>query len=492
MYKANVFIPVLLAAILPACTLGPNYNGAPDAAIPAVEGRIFARADTDATNTSAPVSRWWEALGDPVLDRLIGLALQANPDIDVARARLRQGRAALGLEKANALPKVGGSALYAHARLPSTGSLTQGSSDNSGSDEATNLNLYSAGLDASWEIDIFGGRRRTVESARATAEVSEANLADVQVSLAAEVADAYISLRDRQNRVALGDRSLTLQQKIQALTRQRYERGTASQLDVIRLDNQLEQTRADLLPLQGQLETYLNQLATLTGAVPGALDAMLAPDGKALPLPPSSVALGDPTDLLRRRPDIRAAERTLAADTAKIGQAEAARYPSLKILGILGVGGTQPSDLTHLDDFTAIAAPMLSWNFLDFGRAKSRVVQATAVWEEAEAQYKKAVLYALRDAEDSLSRFRHARITLATLARTKATSDKAVVLASQRFDAGTTTLLDVLDTTRQQMGAAQSVSEGQANLLRSYIAIQKALGLGWSTANAVDILDGRS
>jgi len=235
-------------------------------------------------------------------------------------------------------------------------------------------------------------------------------------------------------------------------------------------------------PLSAELEAYLDELATLTGDEPGVLDQTMS-TVQPIPLPPSQIAIGDPAALLQRRPDIRAAERTLAADTAKIGQADAARFPSLSFMGIIGLGGTKPGDLTHLDDFTALLAPQLSWSFLDFGRNAAKVRQAEGVRDEAEAQYHAAVLAALRDAEDSLSRFRYRRVTVATLARAKASADEALSLSRDRYAAGTTTLIDLLDAQRQQIEAQQSLSIAEAGLTGDFVAIQKALGLGW-TANA--------
>jgi NodT family efflux transporter outer membrane factor (OMF) lipoprotein len=462
-----------LALALSACTLGPVYQGPP--ATLAVQPQSFARADAAAMPATAPAQAWWLALNDAQLNQLVNQVLSANPDIAIARARLRQSRAQQRLETANGMPKIGASALYAHARLPgSTGDTPETSTD------STSLNLYNVGFDATWEIDLFGGQRRAREAAVATAEASAANLADVQVSLAAETADAYVNLRDRQARVALGEQSLKMQEQMRDLTVQRFKGGTASELDVVRLDNQLGRARTDLLPLQGQMESYLDQLATLAGMAPGSLALPLPAGAPAIPLPPAAVAIGDPGALLRRRPDVRAAERTLAADTAKIGQAEAARYPSLQLLGVVGVGGTRASDLTHLDDFSAIAAPMLSWNFLDFGRNQARVAQAGGMRDEAEAQYHKAVLGALREAEGALTGFRTARASVASLARTKASADRALVLTQQRYQAGTSTLIDLLDTTRQQVSAEQGLSQGKTQLAHSFIAIQKALGLGWS------------
>lgn len=461
--------PIALLVLLAGCTVGPNYGGPPQAA---PKAPAFVRAAQ--TSASVPVARWWEALGDPVLTDLVTRALTANPNIAVAEARLRQARAALRIERANALPSASAQAIYAHAHLPGVNFGGSGS----GSSSSTDLNLFNLGFDATWEVDLFGGQRRAIEAARAQAGTAEAHLADAQVSLSAEVAQAYVNLRDRQRRIDLSTRSVAMQEQMLALTQQRFDRGTASRLDVTRLQNQLDRTRADITPLNAELEAYLDELATLTGDAPGALDDRLK-TAQPIPLPPAEVAVGDPAALLQRRPDIRAAERTLAADTAKIGQAEAARFPKLSFMGIIGLGGTTPSDLTKLDDFTALVAPQLSWNFLDFGRNKARVVQAEGLRDEAEGQYHATVLAALRDAEDSLSRFRYRRITVATLARAKAEADEALALSEQRYKAGTSTLIDLLDAHRQQIAAEQSLSQAEAGLTGDFVAIQKALGLGW-------------
>lgn len=460
-------------ALLAGCTVGPHYAGPPQAAPKAA---AFVRADP--TPTGAPVARWWEALGDPVLDDLISRALAANPNIAVAEARLRQARAALRVQRAGELPSANAQAVYAHAHLPGVNFNGNNNGGGNSNNSSTDLDLFNLGFDATWEVDLFGGQRRAIEAARAQAGAAEAHLADAQVSLSAEVAQAYVNLRDRQRRIDLSTRSVQMQEQMLALTQQRYDRGTASRLDVTRLQNQLDGTRADITPLHAQLDAYLDELATLTGEAPGALDDRLKAV-RPIPLPPPQVAVGDPAALIQRRPDIRAAERTLAADTAKIGQAEAARFPKLSFMGIIGLGGTTPSDLTKLDDFTALVAPQLSWNFLDFGRNKARVVQAEGVRDEAEAQYRATVLAALRDAEDSLSRFRYRRITVATLARAKAEADEALALSEQRYKAGTSTLIDLLDARRQQIAADQNLSQAEAGLSGDFVAIQKALGLGW-------------
>ena len=319
-----------------------------------------------------------------------------------------------------------------------------------------------------------------MEAARAQFEAAQANVADAQVSLTAEIAQAYVNLRDRQQRIALAQQATARQQEMLRLTEQRRAQGTASALEVEQQRNQLEQSDAALLPLSAERDAYLNALATLAGEAPGALDGMLAAPAP-VPLPPAQVAVGDPAALLKRRPDIRAAERQFAAATARIGVAEAARFPSLSFMGLIGIGGTNPGDLVDLGTLAAIAMPRLSWSFLDFGRNAARVGQAEGVRDEAAAQYRQAVLNALRDSEDALSRFGARRLSVASAARSKASADRTAALTRQRFDAGTATRIQLLDAERQSLSAAQALTQGTAAMTADYIALQKALGLGWQS-----------
>ncbi|MBB4610348.1 efflux transporter outer membrane subunit [Sphingomonas yabuuchiae] len=487
MRKQLSLIPFLL---LGACTVGPNYAGPPKAiGSAATPPAGFARADNTLATTAPAVADWWTTLNDPMLNWLEERALASNPNVEVAQARLKQARSSLRLERANQAPNANASATYLHANLPelnlgggggeqggANGGASGGSA--SGSGGGTNVDFFNLGFDASWEIDLFGGRRRTVEAARASAEAAEANVADAQVSLSADVAQAYVGLRDAQQRLILAREASKMQRDTLNLTLQRFNNGTASQLEVERLRNQVESTDAQILPLSSSVETYLNALAILIGEAPGTLDQRLT-QAAPVPLPPAQVAVGDPTALLQRRPDIRAAERNLAAQTAKIGVAEAAKFPRLNLMGIIGIGGTSLDSLTDLDNLVTLGAPMLQWNVLNFGRANARVGQAEGARDEAEARYRGAVLSALRDAEDSLSRFRARRNTVATLARAKASADRSAVLMQQRYRAGAATLIDTLDAERQRVAAQQSLSQAVAGLTNDYVALQKALGLGW-------------
>lgn len=460
-------------ALLSACAVGPDYQGPPDAAPVARQAQGFHRAPVaPVDNTPPAAARWWEALNDAELNRLIARALADSPNMQAAQARLRQARAGLSQQRAAQLPTVAGNALYLHTQLPDLNGSGGGSSD---------LNLYSLGFDATWELDIFGGTRRAVEAASAQADASEADLQDMHVSLAAEVAQAYIALRDEQQRLALAVQSAALEQKMLALTEQRRARGAASDADVERLRTQLEGTRGTAIPLQAQIEASLDQLAVLTGQEPGSLDTELSPAG-ALPDVPARVAVGDPAALLRRRPDIRRAERNLAASNAQIGQQVANYFPKVNLIGNVGWGSTDIGHLFDSNNFVPVAAPILQWNILDFGRTAAKVDQAKAGRDEAAANYRAAVLSALQDAEGALSRYGRQRDSVVNLERIKASADRSLALTQQRYDRGAASLIELLDVERTRLSADQNLIAGRAQLVTDFAGLQKSLGLGWDPA----------
>lgn len=476
--------------ILAGCTAGPDYAG-PAAANAIAPPASFAR--NGGTPMAAPgVANWWTVLNDPLLDRLEADALGANSDAAMVAARLRQARASLRSERANGSPSGNAQATVLHARLPGVDLGTSDSENGQGDgqqdsgsdgDENQSLTFYNLGFDASWEIDLWGGQRRSVEAARAQAEAAEASLADAQVALTAEVAQTYVNLRDRQQRIALAAQSAERQSMLLDLVHQRHSAGTASALDVEQQRDLLEQAGAARVPLTAERDAYLNALAVLTGRAPGELDAQLSPLGP-VPLPPAEVAVGDPAALLQRRPDVRAAERQYAAATARIGVIEAARFPSLSLMGLVGLGGTSVGDVVDPDSLAALALPRLTWNFLDFGRSDAKVEQARGVQDEAAARYRGAVLKALQDSEDALARFGARRQTTASALRSLATARRTEALMRQRFEGGTATRLQVLDAERQRIGAEQTLSQATAAMTGDFVALQKALGLGWQDARS--------
>jgi len=490
-------LALLPLALLGACTVGPDYHGPPATATDAVQRGSFVRAGDPALRAAPGVARWWEGLDDATLTALVDDALAHSPTIDAAQARLREAGARLRTQRANQLPSISPSATYLHARLPGTalgggsGSGDAGGEASAGGTDSSAVDFYNLGGTASWEPDLFGARRRGIEGARATVEERFADLADAQVSLSAQVAQAYVALRDVQERVRLNAESSRLQQRQLELTRQRYAAGAASQLQVERLQNQLESTDAQRIPLGAQVAQYLDQLAVLTGRTPGALDQTLT-TAVPVPLPPAEVPIGDPAALIAHRPDIRSAERALAASNAQIGVNTAKLFPSLSFLGIFGLGGTNIGDVVDPNKLTALVAPMLSWSFLDFGRTRAAIDQSEAQRDLAAAQYRERVLEALQDAETSLSRFGNTRLQYAQLLRAEQSAARAAALNGERVAAGTSNLIDQLDVERQRLAAAIAVAQAKAQLTDSYILVQKSLGLGWSSPSPSAMTEGET
>ncbi|HEY4351560.1 MAG TPA: efflux transporter outer membrane subunit, partial [Paraburkholderia sp.] len=378
---AAALLSVLVSAlVLPGCTVGPDYHGAPAVAQDSTGSQTFVRAaHSGTTMTSAPPNQWWLAFDDPQLNELIAAAFAHSPDVRIARARLRESRAQLDQQNANELPKLSANAAALRTREPDLSAFNSGNSggSNTSSSGRGPLQLYTAGFDASWEIDLFGGTRRAIEAASTNAQAVDADLADTQVSLAAEVARTYIELRDEQTRFELAQRQAQTEQKILTLTQQRRARGTAADVDVERLTTQVENTRATLSPLDAQVTDSLDRLAVLTGRAPGALDEQLAAS-RPLPALPGTVSIGDPSAMLQQRPDIRAAERRLASSNAEIGEHVADFFPKVTLLGDIGFSASDPGHLIRKSNFSWVAVPYLQWNVFDFGRTLGSVHAAEA------------------------------------------------------------------------------------------------------------------
>jgi len=489
----------LLFALLPlalaGCTLGPDYVR-PQVAPGAMEAPRLHRAAAADIVDAPPPSQWWRTLDDPQLTWLVETALRDSPNLRAADAKLRSARGLAAQRRAERLPQVGAMAAYAHVRSPDSvkdGLREAGQGLAQASDPATgaavtqatqdvdlDTDLYLAGFDASWELDFFGRRRRALEGAAAQAQAVQAELADAQVRLAAEIGQVYLNYRGLQARIALGQDSVRDAQHSLDLVAQRRGRGAASDLQVERARGQLQQEQARLLPLQAQRDAALDQLALMVGQVPGALDARLAP---VMPLPglPAQVKVDDPAALIRRRPDVRQAERELAGANARIGEAMSGYFPQVKLFGNIAAVATKPSDL-DADSAATIAAPFLQWSILDFGRIRAQVAQARAGTQARAAAYENAVLSALQDANTSLSNFGSARKQLVVAQQAEASADRAAQLMQQRRDAGASSQIDLLDVQRQQLSARDSAAQAQVQLLVDYVALQKSLGLGWQDA----------
>ena len=469
-----------LALAVASCTVGPNYIGPPNSPPDATPGTKFVRAPASASPDEPALAQWWISLGDPVLNSLEARALAGNPGLAAALARIAQARQNVRFERAEQFPTGAAQGTYVHADLPGLNLDTAASAGESGAQklDGTSIDFFNLGLNANWEIDLWGGQRRTAEAANAQLGAAVANGADAQVQLTAEVAQAYVNLRERQHRLSSLRRDRVLRQQQLRLAEQRFQRGTTAVFVVERVRTQLNGTETDIAAVEAERDSYLNAIAALTGTTPGVLDPLLAPMS-AIPLPPASVAIGNPASLIARRPDIRAAERNLAAASARIGVVEAARLPNIGFLGILGIGGTSADELFDHDNMSKIAIPQIQWGILDFGRSLARLRQTRSGRDEALAQYQQVVLGALQDVETALARFGHQRENVAALAKISASAERSSLLMRQRYDAGVTTLGDALEAERQSHEAERNFRAGTAALTGSFVAVQKSLGLGW-------------
>ncbi|MCC6940208.1 MAG: efflux transporter outer membrane subunit [Novosphingobium sp.] len=466
----------LLATFLSGCTtVGPDYTGAPDAPVQAAARGSFLR--TPDALAQAPDARWWESLNDPVLNGLINDALNGSPTLAAANARVAQARASLAASKTAAIPSISTSFSAPYINVP--GDFLGGSEG--GRDE---INAYNLGFDAAWELDLFGGQRRKVEAASARAEASEAGVADARVTLSAEIARAYVGLRARQAMQTLQTRQLGIDLALAGLARERLQAGTAPAQPVNAAEAQAFSSEADLAKTGAEIAVLMDQIAVLTGKEPGALDAMLQTPSP-VPLPPQTVAVGDPALLLRSRPDVRAAERQLAAANADVGVQIASKFPKISFMGILGLGGQSIADVFEPGNLVGLALPQLKWSIFDGGRAARQVDVAKGALAEAEARYQQSVLGALQDAEGALARFGAQRIAFARTIDAEQRAQKTVQLQKQRLEAGTAGRTDTLNAERQAIQVSMAVAGARSELTTAFVAVEKALGLGWQSSEPV-------
>jgi outer membrane protein, multidrug efflux system len=450
------------------CAVGPDYKGPPASPAPAA----FVRG-ADVGPAAEPPAKWWGELHDAELDQLIERAVATSPTVATATARVREARAALRAERAGLLPTTGvaAAALRSH-------NLTSALTGGGGSAASGDLDLYAVAFDATWEVDLFGAQRRAAQGAAAAEGASRASMADVLVSLTAEVAQNYLQLRDLQQQLALTERNAGIESQLLQLVQVRRAAGSASDLDVTRTLNQLQQTQAELPALRAQVLQQMNRLARLDGQAPGSLDAELGTAAQ-VPLPPAVVPIGDPATLLQHRPDIKASERKLAQQTAAVGQSEAAFFPKLTLVGELGFTALAPGRLFDGSSFSYVAAPLLQWTPFDFGRNRAHLAQARAARDEAEADYRQAVLVALEDAESALARYGEQRNAVVDRANVQASAEKAYALTEVRLHAGVASTTDVLDADAKRLQAELAYQEALAALSEDYVSLQKSLGLGW-------------
>lgn len=457
----RVLVAAMASALLAGCvTVGPDYKAAP------VEPVSLQGAADAAFSSAPPVANWWAQFDDPVLAQLVQGALGENLDLQIGMARVRAARAAFTEQRLDQLPHVTAGGSQDRRKQP----------DASVGGERVYSETYQTGFDAGWELDLFGRQRRAAEAARADLGAERDNLADAQVMVAAEVARNYFELRGSQKRIAVARDTLLNLRETQRLTETRLELGAGSELDVQSSRARLKAIEADIPLLEVSEVQSRHRLAVLLGQRPGSLDALLQP--REVPAFAKALPLGDTSDLLRQRADVRMAERRLAAATARVGVATADLFPRISLSGFVGFLGGDASGLVNGNNKAWSLTPSISWAAFDFGTVRARLRASKAQADGAAAEYEKAVLLALEDTENSLTRYAKQQARLGIVAEQAQAARKAESLAQLRYREGSEDFLALLDAQRNQLAADDALAAAEASVNVSVVAVYKALG-GW-------------
>lgn len=452
------------ASLLTACAVGPDYRP-PETPVAVAFGAQAGYAAAE------PVAEFWRGFDDPQLGRLVEGALAANTDLRAAVARVEQARAIARLSRHDLLPSVTAGAGYTETRASAVQAPGVPREQRDGE-------FHEAGLDAFWELDLFGRVRRGVEASRADAQALAADLRALQVSVAAEVARAYFELRGLQEQLRVARVNADNQAASLDLVQARLDAGRGTDFDVARARGQLEFTRSRIPALEAALQATAHRLAVLNGREPAGLLAELA-GARPLPALPESVAVGTPAELLRRRPDILGAERRLAAATARIGVATADLFPRVTFNGTLGVAAADLGDLFTRDSQAYAFGPAIGWAFLDLGRVRARIAASDAGAGAQLALYEGTVLRALEESENALIGYAHARQEAGHLAESAAANTRAAALARLRFEGGAADFLHVLDAERSRLDAEDRLAQSQTRTATALVAVYKAVSGGW-------------
>lgn len=418
-------------------------------------------------SSATPLSQWWERFNDPLLVNLVKQSLQSNTSVNSAKSALQEARALRDVAAATLLP-----ALY-----------TSASAGRSKSGQRSAVDKFSAGLDASWELDIFGANRSGLNASEATAQASEANVGDVQVSIAAEVALAYISLRNAQARLAIANSNLSSQLETLQITEWRTQAGLVSTLDVEQARVSAEQTRAIIPPLQTSIAQRSHALAVLTGQSPAALLSQLSV-AKPVPQAAYDLALNFPAETLRQRADVRAAEYRVSADLARLQQADAARLPNFSLSGSLGLSALTFGSLTSGSSVVSSLLANVAMPLFDGGSRRAKVRAQEAVLAQTRLTYQAAVLTALQEVEDALVALRGDFERVSRLKFASEAASNAALMARQRYDSGLVDFQTVLETQRSLLSTQDSLASANADVSSDHVRLYKALGGGWQASEA--------
>ncbi len=460
------------------CAVGPDYRPLQTVVAPSWQEARQTGVETQ----PADLAKWWTEFKDPMLDSLVERALKSNLDLRIAEARIREARGALGVVGADLWPSVDVSASYSRNRSSANavGSPTQGAVAAPTGERRLEQDLYRTGFDAGWEIDIFGGVRRRIEAAEADVEASVEDRRAVLVTLLGDVAKSYIDLRGFQRRLAVAEENLRAQQETFSITKVRFEAGLASDLEVAQAEGQVSTTAAQIPTLRSGLKQALYRLDVLLGAQPGTISSEVAKDAPIPALPPQA-KVGLPAELLRRRPDVRRAERQLAAATAQVGAATADLYPRFSLIGAFGLQSVSASDWFGGPSRFWSIGPTITWPVFDAGRIRANIEIRNAQQEQALRLYERSVLTAIEDVENALVSYGNEQTRYRSLIAAVAANRRAVQLANDLYRQGLVPFLDVLDAQRSLYGVESDLTQSEATMASNLVALYKALGGGWET-----------
>jgi outer membrane protein, multidrug efflux system len=474
----SLWIGAMAAAMLGGCKVGPNY-APPQTTVPEAWGELPQSSDREtAAVTSSPTAEhasladWWLVFEDVKLNSLIDRSVATNLDIRLAIARVREARAQRGVVSADLFPSIDATASYSRSR--NSENAFGGFSGGPGIESS----LYTAGFDASWEIDVFGGVQRDIEAADADLAASVEDYRAVLVTLLAEVAQNYMELRGSQRQLAIAHANVKAQSDTLDITRSRFEAGLASDLDVARAEAQVEATKSRIPTLESDARQSIHLLSVLLAQPPMTLMeelSLVAP----IPATPPQVPIGLPSELLRRRPDIRRAERQLAGATARIGVATADLFPRFSLTGSLGLQSSQFSTLVNAGSNFWSIGPSVRWPLLDWGRIRSNIEVQNAREEQALIAYEQTVLTSLREVEDSLIAFIKEQSRRQTLVNAVASNRRAVDLATQLYQQGLSDFLSVLQAQRDLFLSEDAMVQSDLAVSTNLVRLYKSLGGGW-------------
>jgi len=471
---------LLSAGILTGCAVGPDYRSPEIALSPTFLGQQG--VDHRPAQRQAELTTWWAAFDDPLLTRFITQALDQNLDIAQAVARVAQSRAGLRYADATLLPAANLSASAARAYQSLETPLAQVLNANPGFERSGSL--YEANVGASWEIDLFGGLRRRQEAARAAYEASEAGAVATRLAVAAQTADVYVTVRGLQARIAIARQQADTRRQLLAMVRLQYEKGVAAELQMNQAEGSLTQAEAQIPVLEAGLDAAMNALDVLLGVPPGTYRGELA---AAMPVPvaPGLAASATPAELIRRRPDLIAAERRLATANARIGVAIAEYYPKFSLAGLLG----SATAIASGNLFTGAASQAqgvlgLRWRLFDFGRVDAQIAAARGQEAEALAAYRLAVLRAAEDVENAFSALVKREAQLGILTRGEASLARARANSFAAYQGGIVSLIEVLDADSKLLEVRDGKAQAQTEAARAAIASFRALGGGWNASGA--------